>query len=118
MMSKPKNQFIDPAKAEDRNVFCGSCAGPVKGHVSSCPHCSAKFFANMHGYARLCKNPNCMRTEMAGHAHGLCKMHHQNRRAKQAASAIQRNCRCGNKASFGEIDCSRCRRLAEARFSE
>lgn len=103
--------FIHESAAEDRNVFCGNCDQPVKGHLSKCPHCNAKFHANMHGYARLCKNPSCMRTEMAGHAYGLCKYHHLARKAAQAKSALQPNCACGGKASFGETDCSRCRIL-------
>lgn len=108
------NTFIDPVKAEDRNVYCGYCAEPVKGHLSSCPHCKKRFFPNMHGYARLCKNPNCMRTETAGHASGLCRMHHEKRKSAQVMTALQPNCRCGNKASFGEVNCSHCRALLEA----
>lgn len=103
------NQFISPEDAEDRNVYCGNCNEPVKGHLSRCTNCNVGFHANKWGYARLCKNPSCMRTEMAGHPHGLCRYHHEGRKQKQAMSARQPNCACGSKASFGESDCSRCR---------
>lgn len=105
------NQFIRPQEAEDRNVFCGKCNAPVKGHAPQCPECHTKFHANRWGYARLCKNPSCLRTEMAGHAHGLCRFHHVSKKQRQANSARQPNCSCGNKASFGETQCSRCRNL-------
>lgn len=107
------NAFINPAEAEDRNVFCGGCGAPVKGHLSKCPHCNTQFHANKWGYARLCHNSNCQQTETAGHAYGLCKLHHYARKRKQAASAKQPNCSCGSKASFGMADCSRCRSLRE-----
>jgi len=103
------NRFINPADAEDRNVYCGNCNGPVKGHMPGCDNCNAKFHPNKWGYARLCKNPSCMRTEMAGHAHGLCRYHHEKRKYRQAMTALQPNCACGNKASLGEKECSRCR---------
>lgn len=115
MMRKPLNAFIDPALAEPRDIQCGWCGKECAGHLAGCPHCQRPFFANMHGYARLCKNPNCRRTECAGHAHGLCRMHHENRKAKQASSAAQPNCRCGGKASFGHTTCRRCREADEAR---
>jgi hypothetical protein len=105
------NKFIDPAVAEDRNVFCGWCGEPVKGHLPGCPHCHKPFYANMHGYARICKNPTCRRTETAGHAHGLCRMHHLARKQRQAIGATLPKCACGNTATSGHDDCSRCRDL-------
>jgi hypothetical protein len=115
MRDKTVNAFINPAEAEDRNVLCGGCGGAVKGHWSKCPHCDTKFHANKWGYARLCKNPNCIRTESAGHPHGLCKHHYQLRKYRQTQSALQANCSCGGKVSFGHSDCSRCRSLKEKR---
>lgn len=102
------NSFIDPAEAEDRNVFCGRCDHPVKGHWASCPNCSAGFHANMWGYARLCKNSTCQRTEMAGHAHGLCSFHHKQRQYRRARTAAQPNCHCGNKLPLGGVQCRGC----------
>lgn len=109
-----KNSFISPDLAEDRNVFCGNCSEPVKGHLPSCPHCNKRFHANIHGYARLCKNPSCRRTEMAGHPHGLCRFHYEGRKQRQINSAMQPNCSCGSKASYGEVTCSRCRAHQES----
>lgn len=102
------NSFINPDAAEPRHVLCGNCGAQVMGHWQGCPACKAKFHANMHGYARLCKNPNCCRTEMAGHPHALCRMHHEQRKQRQAHTAMQPNCRCGNKAPMDHDLCSRC----------
>lgn len=118
------NTFINPSDAEDRNVFCGWCGEPVKGHLGGCPSCKKPFYANMHGYARLCKNSTCMRTECAGHAHGLCSFHRDQRRERQRNSAMQPNCHCGNKLPLGGVQCRGCdwkdeqRALEGARKSE
>lgn len=113
-----KNLFIDPAIAEDRDVFCGACDAPVKGHLPACPHCNAKFHANIHGYARICKNDSCRRTEMAGHAHGLCRFHHEQRQYRRARTAAQPNCRCGNKLPLGGTQCRGCDAKDAARQQE
>lgn len=102
------NQFISKEAAENRDVFCGKCGGHVKGHHSECLHCGAKFHANANGYARLCKNDSCKRTETQGKAHGLCDLHRQQRKERQARSAMQPTCPCGNKAKLGYTHCTRC----------
>jgi len=105
----PKNSFIPADQAEIRKAQCGKCGGDVLRHWDSCPHCEQPFYADRWGYARLCKNPSCSRTECAGHAHGLCRMHHLQRKQRQANSAQQPNCRrCNSKASFGADVCRRC----------
>lgn len=96
-------------------VKCGGCFAKVPAHSPQCPYCQHKFYPNMHGYARICKNPSCSLTESAGHAHGLCLKHHRQRKERQANTAQQLSCRCGNKASFNEITCSRCRAEEERR---
>jgi hypothetical protein len=108
---RPENTFIDPALAEDRDVFCGYCNKPVKGHAQGCPHCNRPFHANTQGYARICSNTGCRRTETAGHVHGLCVAHADNRRKNRARTALQADCKCGNKTTKGHDDCSRCRSL-------
>lgn len=112
-MASP-NRFIDPDVAEIRNVYCGWCNEPVLGHLPGCPHCKRPFYANMHGYARICKNDTCRRTETAGHAHGLCRFHYQDRKRRQAATALQPKCACGSVATYGYSDCRRCREIKEA----
>lgn len=107
----PATLFLSDDEAEDRNVYCGNCSEPVKGHLPRCPHCDTEFHPNKWGYARLCKGLSCMRTEMNGHAHGLCRFHRESRRQKQIMTAKQPTCYCGNKARLGQCNCSRCREL-------
>lgn len=104
-----ETKFISPANAENRDVFCGWCNEPVKGHLPGCPHCQRPFYANMHGYARLCKQPDCKRTEVAGHAHGRCLTHALDRKKRQMIGASLPKCDCGNTATSGHSDCRRCR---------
>jgi len=111
-MSATINRFLTDAEAEVRHVICSACRREVLGHLPACPHCQHRFHANQHGYARLCKNPSCRHTEDAGHAHGLCRDHYLQRKARQANSALQPNCRCGNKATHGLATCSGCRNAA------
>lgn len=105
--------FISGAVAEIRNVRCGNCDEPIMRHEPHCCHCGAESYANVNGYARLCKNPDCNRTEQAGHVHGLCRFHHQQRKERRAATASHVRCRCGNIAGQGETMCSRCRNRDE-----
>lgn len=100
--------FIDPARAEDRNVLCGWCGLAVKGHLSGCPHCHRPFYANMHGYARLCKSNWCCHTECQNKPNGLCKAHLEARRERQARTAAQPKCHCGNKMAIGAVQCRGC----------
>lgn len=111
---KPFNKFIDPALAEERHVQCGWCGEDVLGHLQGCPHCKRPFYANMHGYARICKNDSCRRTETAGHAHGLCRFHFQDRERRRASTALLPKCACGSVATHGYVDCRRCREIKEA----